>query len=166
MPRHKERARGAGEPMTALLQGYPSSPYPDAACEDAFFAAWRRARELGLALPPFVLLWVRASGATVLGETEVSTSRFVHVYLRDDLGARGTYDTTLHELQHVADRDLIRAGRMSVDALERRADAFVAYAQIDRRRGGPLLTFEEYVPLFLGGVHDEGAIERRCSDAM
>jgi hypothetical protein len=105
-------------------------------------SAWR--------LPPFILLWVRAPSATVLGETVISTGRFVHVYLRDDLGPVSTFETTLHELRHVADRDLIRAGRMSVDALERRADAFVTYAQIDRCRGGPLLTFDDFVPRFLG----------------
>ena len=128
--------------------------------------ACARARKIALALPLFIVIWVRAPRATALGETVISTGRLVHVYLRDDLGPVGTFETALHELRHVADHDLIRAGRMSVDALERRANAFVAYAQIDRRRGGPLLTFEEYVPLFLGGVHDEGAIERRCSDAM
>ena len=65
-------------------------------------------------------------------ETEVSASRFVHVYLRDDLGPVGTDATMLHELQHVADHDLIRAGRVTVDEPERRAEAaFTVWAPLD-----------------------------------
>jgi hypothetical protein len=80
---------------------------------------------LGLVLPPFVVLWVRAPASASLAETHVTSGR-VRVYIRDDLPAPAAFAAALHELQHVADHALV--DRLSPDELERRAERFAARA--------------------------------------
>jgi len=119
------------------LNEYPPALDVDPACEEAVRAAKRRAAEVGLVLPPdFVTLWVKAPGAPNHAETHVSNSRYVCVFMRDDLGPRGTYETMLHELQHVADASIIP--HSSRDEVERRAEAFVVRAM----RGDPVNTID------------------------
>jgi hypothetical protein len=118
--------------------------------ENAAAAAIARARELGLVLPPFITLWVRAPGHSSLAETTVwkRAGSTVHIYIRDDLRPDEVFETMLHELQHAADHALVREA-VPTRTLERRADAFACYAQLTR----PPLTFEEYLPLFLPRRH-------------
>lgn len=114
-----------------LLATRPLSEYPraidvDPACEAAVSAAISHARALGLVLPAHVVLWVQAPGAGALAETHVRNGERVAIYMRADLGPHQTFAATLHELQHVADRDLV--DRLPAAELEDRAVAFAARA--------------------------------------
>ena len=104
----------------------------DPESENAMYAALARARELGLVLPPYVVLWVDAPCAEILAQTVVQPSlAHVRIFLRNDLGPRCTYETTLHELQHVADAP--RFDELSPAERERRAEAFAASASRGHR---------------------------------
>jgi hypothetical protein len=121
----------------------------DPAAEDAVSAAIARARALGVDLPPVLVFWVRAPAGADLGTAVIGSSRYVSIYLKDTLSPPQAFETMLHELQHAADHELTRRGTPR-RTLERRAEAFATWAQLDHsdlRR--PPMPFEEYVPLHL-----------------
>ena len=93
---------------------------PSDAQRAAVAAADRRARQC-LALPAYSLRWVHAPDAQALASTRYAPLR---VFIRDDLPPHQCYHTTLHELQHVADDEIITD--ISHAEAERRAEAFAA----------------------------------------
>jgi len=107
------------------LRTFPVSPSVGSAANAAMFAAMARARALGLTLPPYLVLWVRAPGADTNAQTNASKKGHARIYLRDDLGPHKTYEAMLHELQHVSDARIV--GSLG-DVAEERAEAFVARA--------------------------------------
>ena len=136
--------------MNGDLSQYPVSEAVQPTLEAGVYGAWARARALGVKLPPLLVLWRYAPAAGTLAETHVdANSPRVKIYVRDDLDPAQGYEAMLHELQHAADHDLIRAGRTSVAKLEYRAEAFTAWAQLDHRRWPS--TFDEYLLRFLPG---------------
>lgn len=107
------------------LCDYPIVLHVDPASEHAMYAAMARAREVGLIWKRFTPWWVRAPGVRVMGLTVAKRDGDVRVFLRDDLGPVETYRTMLHELQHVADAQIL--GSLG-EVKEERAEAFAARA--------------------------------------
>ena len=116
------------------LRTFPVSPSVGSAANAVMFAAMARARALGLTLPPYLVLWVRAPGADCNAQTHTpkkGQKGYARIYLRDDLSAEQTYETMLHELAHVADARIL--GSLG-DVAEERAETFVARASQASRR--------------------------------
>jgi hypothetical protein len=109
------------------LYEYPVARVVDPASEAAVRAAQDRVRRAGVRLPRYLVHWVDAPAERdSLAQTIVSTSPFVDVYLGTDLTPAQTYAAMLHELQHVADHELARAGQTPAAELEQRAVRFAA----------------------------------------
>jgi hypothetical protein len=106
----------------------PGRPTPEQ--ERAVARADARAREL-LVVPDYRLHWVRAPWKRALACTRFAPSPAV--WIRDDLPPERCYSAMLHELQHVADSDIIT--ELSEAESERRAEAFVQRAM----RGEPTM---------------------------
>jgi len=116
----------AVEPLR-LYEGEPG--HPTAAQRAAVTRAERRACELLPDLSELPLWdWRRAPSARANAVTRFYPGWTV-VFISDSLSPTQTYSTSLHELRHVADRELIVGDRLSKEEAELRAENFSGFAQ-------------------------------------
>jgi hypothetical protein len=117
----------ATDPLGAHLvdcpPGHPSDAQERAVRQAEAVARARRT------LPGYRILWRHVTlhaPSRRNGLTRFPDAGPVLVFLRDDLAPAECYRVALHELAHVADRDLILSGRLPRLETERRAELFAA----------------------------------------